>query len=123
MEDEQDSTNVQVQETVEGLRTQLAAMEAAIKGPMSSSLFPPKTFSDLGYDDVTDFITKFECYCIFYNWSNAKKLATISLLFEGPALAWYQTVANETKNNYKNLIDALHGGLLQLVHSSCRDKN
>ena len=77
MEDEQDSTNVQVQETVEGLRTQLAAMQAAIEGQMSSSLFPPKTFSDLVYDDVTDFISKFECYCIFYNWSNAKKLATI----------------------------------------------
>lgn len=109
MADEQDNTNAQVQETVEGLRTQLTAMQAAIEGQTSSSLFRPKTFSGLGYDDVTDFISKFERYCKFYNWSNAKRLAAISLLFEGPALAWYQTLADETKNNYNNLIDALRG--------------
>ena len=80
-----------------------------MKGKCRHLYFGPKTFSDLGYDDATDFISKFERYCIFYNWSNAKKLAAISLLFEGPALAWYQTLANETKNNYNNLIDALCG--------------
>ncbi len=106
---EEDNVNVQVHESVEGLRTQLVAMQAAIEGQTSSSIFRPKTFSGLGYDDVTDFISKFERYCKFYNWSDAKKLAPISLLFEGPALAWYQTLADETKNNYNNLVNPLRG--------------
>ncbi len=40
---EEDNANVQVHESVEGLRGQLVAMEAAIEGQTSSSIFRPKT--------------------------------------------------------------------------------
>ena len=75
---------------------QLTAMQAVIEGQTSSSLFRPQTFSVLGYDGITDFISN-ERYCKSYNWSNAKKLAAIPALFQGPALAWYQTLGDETK--------------------------
>ncbi|XP_028417213.1 uncharacterized protein LOC114541496 [Dendronephthya gigantea] len=96
-----------VEETVESLRTQMAAMQAAIEGQSSSSFFRPKSFSGFSYEDITDFIERFERYSKFYNWTNAKKLSALMLLFEGPALAWLHTVPDETRNNYASLITAL----------------
>ena len=51
--------DVHVGETVETLKTQMAAMQAAIEG-QSSSFYRPKCFSGLLYEDVTDFIERFE---------------------------------------------------------------
>ena len=50
---------------------------------------------------------KFERFAKFYNWSNAKKLGAISLLLDGPALAWLHTQNPDTVNNYNNLVEAL----------------
>ena len=99
--------DVLVGETVETLKTQMAAMKAAIEGQSSSSFFRPKSFSGLSYEDVTDFIERFERYSKFYSWTNAKKLLAIALLFEGPAFPWFHTVPEETRNNYGSLIAAL----------------
>ena len=99
--------NVNVEETVETLRTQMAAMQAAIEGQSLSSFFCPKRFSGLSYEDVTDFIERFERYSKFYGWTNAKKLSAIALLLEGPALAWFHTVPDETRNDYNSVITAL----------------
>ena len=89
-----------VGETVEMLKTQMAAMQAAIEGQSSSSFFRPKSFSGLSYEDVTDF-ERFERDSKFYSWTNEKKLSAIALLFEGPAFAWFHTVPEETRNNSK----------------------
>ena len=59
--------NVNVQETVKTLRTQMAAMQTAIEGQSSMSIFRPKTFTGLCYDDVIGFISIFERYSKFYN--------------------------------------------------------
>ena len=99
--------DVHVGETVETLKTQMAAMQAAIEGQSSSSFFRPKSFCGLSYEDVTDFIERFERYSKFYSWTNAEKLSAIALLFEGPAFAWFHTVPEETRNNYGSLIAAL----------------
>lgn len=101
------SGNANVEETVETLRTQMVAMQTAIEGQSASSFFRPKTYSGFSHEDVTDFIERFERYAKFYNWSNNKKLSAISLLFEGPALAWFYTVPEETRNNFANLLTAL----------------
>ena len=99
--------NVKVEETVETLRTQMAAMQAAIEGQSASSFFRPTSSSGLSYDDVNDLIERFERYSKFYVWTNARKLSAVALLFEGPALAWFYTVPEETRNNYNSLITAL----------------
>ena len=44
--------DVLVGETVETLKTQMAAMQAAIEGQSSSSFFRPKSFSGLSYEDA-----------------------------------------------------------------------
>ena len=90
--------DVHVGETVETLKTQMAAMQAAIEGQSSSSFFRPKSFCGLSYEDVTDFIERFERYY---------KLSAIALLFVGPAFAWFHTVPEETRNSYGSLIAAL----------------
>ena len=105
--DEAGAGDVHVGETVKTLKSQMAAMQAAIEGQSSSSFFRPKSFSGLSYEDVTDFIERFERYSKLYSWTNAKKLSAIALLFEGPAFAWFHTVPEETRNNYGSLIAAL----------------
>ena len=62
--------NVKVEETVETLRTQMAAMQAAIEGQSASSFFRPKSSSGLSHDDVNDLIERFERYSKFYGWTN-----------------------------------------------------
>ena len=57
--------NVNVEETVETLRTQMAAVQAAIEGQSSSSFFRPKSFSGLSCEDIIDFIERFERYSKF----------------------------------------------------------
>ena len=58
--------NVNVEETVEALRTQMAAVQAAIQGQSSSSFFCPKRFSGLTYEDVIKLLERFERYRKFY---------------------------------------------------------
>ena len=98
---------MEVEATVQELQTQLTAVQAAIEGNSQSSIFKPRSFSGLPSEDVNEWLGKFERFSKFYNWSNAKKLGALTLLLEGPALAWYQTLPDEDTGSFANLCTAL----------------
>ena len=98
---------MEVEATVQELQTQLTAVQAAIEGNSQSSLFKPRSLSGLPSEDVNEWLGKFERFSKFYNWSNAKKLGALTLLLEGPALAWYQTLPDEDTGSFANLCTAL----------------
>ena len=97
----------QLQITVDNLQTQLSAVQAAIDGNTNSSLFKQPPFNGLPNEDVNEWLAKFDRLSKFYSWSNAKKLGALPLMLGGPALAWFQTLTNETANDYQALIEAL----------------
>ncbi len=91
--------------TVNNLQTQLNTVQAAIEGNSQASMFKPRPFSGLQSEDVNEWLSKFERFAKFYNWSNARKLGALGLLFEGAAQAWFQTLPDETINNYSTLVE------------------
>ena len=96
-------------ETVNNLQSQLTAVQAAIEGNSQASMFKPRPFTGTLSEDVNEWLAKFDRFAKFYNWTNAKKLGAIVLLFEGPALSWFQTLPEETTNNFNDLVEALKG--------------
>ena len=97
----------EIEATVNNLQTQLTAVQAAIEGNSQISMFKPRPFSGALHEDVNEWTAKFDRFAKFYNWGNAKKLGAMVLLFEGPALSWFQTLPEETTNNFPSLVDAL----------------
>ena len=96
-------------ETVNNLQSQLTAVQAAIEGNSQASMFKPRPFTGTLSEDVNEWLAKFDRFAKFYSWTNAKKLGAIVLLFEGPALSWFQTLPEETTNNFNGLVEALKG--------------
>ena len=78
--------------TVNDLRTQLTAVQAAIEGNSQASMFKPRPFTGALSEDVNEWLAKFERFARFYSWGNAKKLGAMVLLFECSALSWFQTL-------------------------------
>ena len=97
----------EVAATVNELQTQMTAIQAALEGNAQSGLFRQAPFCGGPNENVNEWLTKFERLSKFYNWSNAKKLGALPLLFGGTALAWFQTLPDETINDYATLIDEL----------------
>ena len=97
----------EVAATVNELQTQMTAIQAASEGNAQSGLFRQAPFCGGPNENVNEWLTKFERLSKFYNWSNAKKLGALPLLFGGTALAWFQTLPDETINDYATLIDEL----------------
>ena len=97
----------QFEETVNNLQTQLTAVQAAIEGNSQGSIFKPKTFSGALNEDINEWLSKFERFAKFYSWGAAKKLGAMVLLFEGPALSWFQTLSQDVASSYNELVDAL----------------
>ena len=106
-EAENPAVDVDQQATVNELQNQMTAMQAAFEGNSQASLFKPRSFNGFPNEDVNEWLSKFDRFAKFYNWSNAKRLGAIALLLEGSALAWYHTLGEETTGNLTNLIDAL----------------
>ena len=99
----------EIAETVNNLQSQLTAVQAAIEGNSQASMFKPRPFTGALSEDVNEWLAKFDRFAKFYNWTNAKKLGAIVLLFEGPALSWFQTLPEETVNTFNSLVEALKG--------------
>ena len=99
--------NPDMNATVNELQTQMTAVQAALAGTGQASLFKPRPFSGLPSEDINEWLMKFERFAKFYNWSNAKKLGAMTLLLDGPALAWFHTQTAETVANFQSLADAL----------------
>ena len=70
-------------------------------------MFKPRPFSGALHEDVNEWTAKFDCFAKVYKWGNAKKLGAMVLLFEGPALSWFQTLLEEMTNNFPSMFDAL----------------
>ena len=82
-------------------------MQAAIQGTSHSDLFKLPTFDGFPQQDVREWIKKFEQISKFYGWSNARKINVIPLALDGPALAWFYTLPEETTSDLESLLDAL----------------
>ena len=93
--------------TINDLQNQMTAVQAALEGNNQVTVFKPRPFNGLPNEDLNEWLMKFERFAKFYNWSNAKKLGAISLLLDGPALAWLHTQNPDTVNNYNNLVETL----------------
>ena len=106
-EAENPAADVDPQAAVNELQNQMTAMQAALEGNSQANPFKQRPFNGFPNEDVNEWLSKFERFAKFYNWSNAKKLGAIALLLEGSALAWYHTLGEETTGNLTNLIDAL----------------
>ena len=89
------------------LQTQLTAVQAAIEGSSQASIFKPRPFTGALNEDINEWLAKFDRFARFYNWGAAKKLGAVVLLFEGPALSWFQTLPDEKANNYNELVEEL----------------
>ena len=107
MAEEEVIDNPDMNATVNELQTQMTAVQAALEGTGQASLFKPRPFSGLPSEDINEWLMKFERFAKFYNWSNAKKLGAMTLLLDGPALAWFHTQTAETVANFQSLADAL----------------
>ena len=97
----------EVAATVNELQTQMTAIQAALEGNAQSGLFRQAPFCGGPNENVHEWLTKFERLSKFYNWSNAKKLGALPLLLGGTALAWFQTLPDETINDFATLTDEL----------------
>eukprot|EP00794_Sanderia_malayensis_P016268 gene16268-17908_t len=86
----------EIEATVNNLQRQLTAVQAAIEGNAQASMFKPRPFTGALSEDVNEWLAKFDRFAKFYNWGNAKRLGALVLLFEGPALSWFQTLPEET---------------------------
>ena len=93
--------------TVNDLRTQLTAVQAAIEGNSQASMFKPRPFTAALSEDANEWLAKFESFARFYSWGNAKKLGAMVLLFEGSALSWFQTLPDETAYSFSDLAEVL----------------
>ena len=93
--------------TVEELQNRVSAMQAALEGNAQSGLFKQPPFSGFQNEDVNEWVVKFNRLARFYGWGNAKKLSALPLLLNGPALAWFQTLSDETAGTFDSLIEAL----------------
>ena len=93
--------------TVEELQNRVSALQSALEGNAQSGLFKQPPFSGFQNEDVNEWVVKFNRLARFYGWGNAKKLSALPLLLNGPALAWFQTLSDETAGTFDSLIEAL----------------
>ena len=55
-------------------------------------------------EDIYQWLAKFERLAKFYNWNEAKKLNALIFNLGGPALAWFETLPEEEKNNLNAVV-------------------
>ena len=103
MEDQNDNFAA----TIDHLQTQMTAVQAALEGNSQITVIKPRPFNGLPSEDLNEWLLKIKRFAKFYNWTNPKKLCAISLLLDGPALAWLHTQDAKIVNNYNNLVEAL----------------
>ena len=74
-------------------------------------MFKPRPFTGALREDVNEWLVKFDRFAKFSNWNNVKKVGAMVLLFDGPALSWFQTFLEEPLNSLNGLVEALKGRL------------
>ena len=94
-------------EAVNNLQTQLTAVQAALDGSSTSSLFKHPMFNGHPNEDVYEWLAKFDRISKFYNWSNAKKLGAVPLFLGVSALVWYQTLSAAVTGYFSALVEQL----------------
>ncbi len=96
-----------MEDQVNQLQNQLAAVQAAIEGNAQSNLFQLRQFHGLANEDINDWLSRFETLAKFNNWSAAKRLSALSLSLGGSAKAWYDLQPPETTNDLNSLTKEL----------------
>ena len=86
----------------------MTAVQAVLEGTDRPVFLNPNHLAvSLAKTSMKFELMKFERLAKFYNWSNAKKLRAMTLLLDGPALAWFHAQTAETVGNFQSLADAL----------------
>ncbi len=96
-----------MEDQVNQLQNQLAAVQAAIEGNAQSNLFQLRQFHGLANEDINYWLSRFETLAKFNNWSAAKRLSALSLSLGGSAKAWYDLQPPETTNDLNSLTKEL----------------
>ena len=72
---------------------------------MSDTLKPPH-FQGKALEDAASWLDQLECYLIFKKVDEAQKAPGFSLLLDGSARTWYESLPTATKRDYGALVDA-----------------
>lgn len=86
------------------MENQMMNVQAALEGNSQSGLFKQPTFTGMRNEDINQWLAKFERLAKFYNWNEAKKLNALIFNLGGPALAWFETLPEEEKNNLNAVV-------------------
>ena len=86
------------------MENQMMNVQAALEGNSQSGLFKQPTFTGMRNEDINQWLAKFERLAKFYNWNEAKKLNALIFNLGGPALAWFETLSEEEKSNFKAVV-------------------
>ena len=73
---------------------------------MSDDRFVPKPFSGRSDENGADWIQYFEQYCVYKEYTDARKLGLMKVLLTGNAHGWLGTLEDADKNTIATLITA-----------------